>query len=234
MVNKINKIHRAKKLPSLLNWALNNFPRLDDTARKIRAIAENPPRSSVRQTNELCARIAYGELTPSQIAEQIELIGRESSRRSAREVIPAFVDAFGKRGFPALPEMHGTALPLPIGRSADGSLLLIPIRPDIFVESNGRIMPVFFISWTDIRLSDFQRSLLSSIIKLEFLSQQDFIASDCEIWCFPRMKRSTSRDFVYWNVNSSLLMDRVTIQDQFERYTKAVSAVIQFFEQEPE
>jgi hypothetical protein len=234
MVDKNTKIRRAKRLPSLLNWALNNAPRFDDTARKIRAIAERTPPGSVAKTNELCARIAYGELTPSKVAEAIEEITPDSYRQPAREVVPVFLEAFASRGLNAIPELHGTTLPLPIGRSLDGGLLLIPIKPNFFVEKGGRITPVFQVSWATTRLNDFQQRLLSSIIKLEFLSQQDFLGSDCEIWCFPRMKRSLARDFRYWTVNSTSLMAHEEIQRQFELYTNAVSAVIEFFERESE
>jgi len=234
MSDKQTKIRRAKKLISLLNWALNNFPRVDDTARKIRRIAENPPRSSVGETNRLCARIAYGELAPSKIYEEIECFKKESSKATARAVVPIFIEALHARSEGGIPELSATSILLPVGRSKDGSMLSFPLRPDFFIERAGKIVPIFQISWTDIRLTEFQKSLISSIITIEFLSQTDFLESDAEIWCFPRIKRSLRREFVYWPVRAYARMSVEEIQKQFERYTKAVSLVVDFFERETE
>ena len=234
MVDKQTKIRRAKKLISLLNWGLNNFPRVDDTARKIRQIAENPPRSSVGETNRLCARIAYGELAPSKIHEEIECLKKESSRATARAVVPVFMEALAKRSEGGIPELAGRSILLPIGRAKDGSMLAFPLRPDFYIERHAKIVPVFQISWTEIRLTEFQKALISSIIKIEFLSQTDFQESDAEVWCFPRMKRSLRRDFVYWGVRSYSRMTVDQIQEQFERYTRAVSLVVDFFERQSE
>jgi hypothetical protein len=198
--SKTAKIRAAQRLPSLLNWALNNFRRFDDTARKIRHIAEFPPPPTAGPTNDLCAQIAYGRLPASKIAEEIEAIRTERARQTAKDVVPVFSRELRAMKATGIPELHGTGLPVPIGRRTDGGLLLMPMVPNYFVEKKSRLVAVFQISWTRVMLNPFQTDLLSSIIQLEFLSQAQFRDSDAEVWCFPRMKHSLARDFTYWNV----------------------------------
>lgn len=231
--SKATKIRAAQRLPSLLNWALNNFRRSDDTERKIRHVAEYPPPPTARQTNELCARIAYGELSPSKVAEEIENIA-SGARQTAKDVVPVFMREFSAMKAVGIPELHGVGLPVPIGRRADGGLLLMPVTPNYYVERDGRLIAVFQISWTKVMLNPFQTNLLSSIVALEFLSQEEFRDADAEVWCFPRMKKSLARDFSYWNVRDYANLSRDDIQKQFTLYSKAVRDVVSFFEKQPE
>jgi len=224
------KIRSAQRLPSLLNWALNNYRRFDDTVRKVRHIAEFPPPATAGPTNELCAKIAYGKLSPSKVAEEVAAIRVEGARQTAQDVIPVFYREFRRMRASGVPELHGSGLPVPIGRRSDGGLLLMPITPNYFVERDGRLIAVFQISWTSVLLKPFQTDLLSSIIQLEFLSQAQFANADAEVWCFPRMKRSLARDFSYWNVRDYATMSRDDIQRQFRLYSEAVRNVVSYFE----
>lgn len=232
--SKAAKIKAAQRLPSLLNWALNNFRRLDDTAKKIRHIAEFPPPPTAGSTNELCAKIAYGSLSPSKIAEEIESIKTAQARQTAKDVIPVFTREITAMGTVGVPELHGIGLPVPIGRRGDGGLLVMPVTPNYFVEKNSRLVAVFQISWTRVMLNPFQIDLLSSIIALEFLSQAEFHNADAEVWCFPRMRRSLARDFSYWNVRDYATLSRDQIQRQFRLYSEAVREVVSFFEKQAE
>jgi hypothetical protein len=221
-------------MPPLVNWALNNHRRADDTERKIRHIAEYPPPPTAGPTNELCARIAYGGLSPSQIAEEIENIKSDGARQTAKDVVPVFMRELRAMQAVGIRELHGVGLPVPIGRRGDGGLLLMPVTPNYFVERDGRLVAVFQISWTKVMLNPFQTNLLSSIVALEFLSQAEFSDADAEVWCFPRMKRSLARDFSYWNVRDYAKLSRDEIQKQFTLYSRAVRDVVMFFERLPE
>src|SRR4051812_47978458 len=60
-------------------------------------------------------------------AERSWVAYRDAECRSvaAREVVPAFLETAGKREFEGIKQLHGKALPIPVGRGPDGKPLLI-------------------------------------------------------------------------------------------------------------
>jgi hypothetical protein len=221
------KIARVLKLPSLVNWARQNFRRLDDTRRRIQQLADFPPKHSLGQVYDICSAIAYRELSPSKIDDRIEEIENPFARISAREVIPAFLETASKRGFDGIKELHGRTLPIPIGRGPDSKPLLIPIRPTFVLADEDKLKPVFLIGWARLTLTDYQKRLLSTIIERSYLTQQDFIGSDAEILCFPRIAKTRRREARSWLTKQIPLLSDDEVADQFERYSLAVREVVE-------
>jgi hypothetical protein len=220
------KIARVLRLPSLVNWARQNYRRLDETRRRIQQLADFPPRHSLQKIYEICAAIAYRDLSPSKIDDRIEEIENPFARMAAREVIPAFLETVRQREFDGIKELHAKMLPIPIGRGPDGKPLLIPIRPTFVLADGARLKPIFLIGWASLTLTDYQKSLVSTIIDRSYLSQQDFLGSDAEVLCFPRIPKTKRREARWWLTSQIPHLSDEEVAEQFDRYSLAVREVI--------
>lgn len=221
------KIARVLRLPSLVNWARQNYRRLDDTRRRIQQLADFPPKHSLGQVYDICSAIAYRELSPSKIDDRIEEIENPFARISAREIIPAFLETAGKREFDGIKELHGKSLPIPIGRGPDSKPLLIPIRPTFVLADQTRLKPVFLIGWASLTLTDYQKQLISTIIERSYLTQQDFLGSDAEILCFPRINKTRRWEARSWLTREIAHLSDDEIAEQFDRYSLALREVVE-------
>ena len=221
------KVARVLRLPSLVNWARQNYRRLDETRRRIQQLADFPPKHSLGQVYDICAKIAYRELTASKIDDRVEEIENPFARIAAREVIPAFLETARERQFDGIKDFHGKGLPIPIGRGPDGKPLLIPIRPTFVLADAGKLKPVFLIGWASLKLTDYQKRLISTIIERSYLTQQDFLGSEAEVLCFPRIRRTKQREARWWLTKEITHLSDNEIAEQFERYSLAVRQVIE-------
>jgi hypothetical protein len=174
----------------------------------------------------ICADIALRKLTPSEASDRVEEIENPLTRIAGREIVPVFYGHASHLAFEAVPDFQGFTLPYPIGRGPDGRALLIPIRPAFVLLENERLKPVFLVGWGTLYLSDYQKQLISTIIARSLLTQQDFLASDAEVLCLPRIKRTKVRDIRSWSVRSYALLSDAQLTDQFDRYGTALTQVV--------
>jgi hypothetical protein len=158
--------------------------------------------------------------------EEVEKIASPVTRIAGREIVPAFADEAAARGFDAIKELTGFHLPYPIGRKPDGDLLLVPIKPSFVLIEDGKLIPVFLVGWATLRLDDYQKQLVSSIIARSILTHQSFIDSDAEILCFPRIKRTRTRSPRSWRAKTYDILSEAELTAQFETYSAALRQVI--------
>lgn len=231
--NKQTKIARVLRLPSLANWARQNFRRFDDTRKRVQHIADFAPKHSLTTVYGICADIACRKLSPSKIEERIAEIENPFARIAAREIVPCFLKLARERSFDAIGHIGRGALPLPIGRGPDGKPLTIPLKPTFVLIEDGGLTPVFMIGWARLALIDFQKQLMATILERSFLTQQDYIGRRAEILCFPRIKRTKHRNPLSWRTNEIDLLSDEQIADQFECYSRAVREVVKALEDSP-
>ncbi|HEY0621744.1 hypothetical protein [Sphingomonas sp.] len=220
------RIKRLMSLPSLVNWVRHNKRRLDDTIFQLREFANNPPRHSLRPVQKLCAALAYGTCDEEDALNRAEAIAMPAAKVAAREVIPAFSRYLKKSGIEGVIEFDGFQAMYIIGKKPDDAPLLVPVRPTFVGIKNEKLVPVFVIPWVDFKLDGFQKYLLSTIICDAILTQQDFLGSDSEIIAFPRIKGTHTRDQRGWLATQYNLLSQDDLMEQFERYTRALRAVI--------
>lgn len=228
--SKETKIARVLRLPSLANWARQNFRRFDETRKRVQHLADFAPKHSLSGVYSICASIACRKLSPSKIDDKIAEIENPFARASAREIVPAFLALARKREFDAVLRIGQGTLPLPIGRRPDGKPLTIPIRPTFILIEGGELTPVFMIGWARLVLKDYQKQLIASILERSFLSQQDYIGRHAEILCLPRIKRTRHREPVCWRTDQIELLSAEQVTEQFERYSRAVRDVVRTLE----
>jgi hypothetical protein len=219
-------IKRLLNLPSVINWARHNKRRLDDTRRRLFAFAIRPPRHSLKPVGDICANLASKKISLGRATELIDQISRPVTRIAAREIIPAFAHEAGRRNFEAVPELRGFEIPYPIGRNPDGKLMLVPIRPTFVLIENEKLRPVFMVGWATLKLDDYQKQLISSIICRSLLTHQNFLDSDAEILCFPRIKGTKVRQTQTWTARAYDILSEDNLREQFERYSTALQQVI--------
>lgn len=226
MEEKSKKIKRVKTMFGLLNWARHNFQRSDDTRKSLREIAENPPRRSIGPVHRLCKEIAYRRMTYE------EALAKAASYKSylkmaASEVLPAFNTYFISNQIETVPELEIERFKFPIGKADDGKTRAVPIEPTYIAIKGEALIPTFLLGWTKIPYNLHQKRLISTMILQAVLTRQDFIGSDAQVLTFPRTNKwSKAREARGWMVSQYADMTDAELQEQFDRYNKAVRDVI--------
>lgn len=104
--------------------------------------------------------------------------------------------------------------------------MAIPIIPTFVGIRSDQLLPVFVIPWANLPFDDFQKILMSSILKDALLSHQNFIGCDAEVVAFPKYEDETVRYDRAWSVLSYARMDREDLNRQFSTFGRALTQVI--------
>lgn len=226
MDEKSKKIQRIKKVFELLNWARHNFRRTDDTRNSLREIADNPPRRSIAPVHRLCREIAYRRLTYDEAIEKASAY-KGYLKMAANEVLPAFNSYFTSNQIETVPELELERFKFPIGKAEDGKTRAVPIEPTYIAIRGDKLIPTFLLGWTKIPYNHHQKRLISTMILQAVLTRQDFIGGDAQVLAFPRTNKwSKAREPRCWMVSEYANMSEAELQEQFDRYNKAVRDVI--------
>jgi hypothetical protein len=226
MNDKERRKKRLLRLPAVENWVRNNKRRLDETVFALRNFDLNPPRLILSPVRALCSDVALARVEPDEIDGRIEAIKHPSARASARELVPAFREYLRRFPIEGLNAFETFRVTYPIGPNPLGGTLAIPVAPTFVGLRRDSLVPVFLIPWASLEFDDFQKVLMSSIIKDALLSHQDFIESDAEILSFPRLEHESERYEASWAVRSYATMDRDDLNRQFVTYGRAFRHVI--------
>lgn len=230
-VTRMSKLeHRKRKLlnlPSIENWARNNRPRFDDTLFALANFDRNPPQFGLREVKTLCASLARGKLTLPETMEKVEVIKHPTVRSSGRQVLPAFANYLRRSPIEGLDAFNGFRITYPIGPRPGGGTLSIPIVPTFVGLRNEQLVPIFVIPWANLSFDDFQKTLMSSILKDAMLSHQEFLGCDGEILAFPKIEGEEVRYECSWNIRSYATMDREDLNRQFSIFGRALFRVIE-------
>jgi hypothetical protein len=226
----MNELEKRKRrlliLPSVENWTRNNRPRFDETFFALANFDRNPPRFGLGEVRKLCALLAMGSLTFLEATEKIETIRHPAVRASAREVVPAFSRYLKSSLTEGLEAFKGFGITYPIGPKPGGGTLAIPIVPTFVGVRDEQLVPIFVIPWASLPFDDFQKTLMSSILKDALLSHQHFIGCDAEVVAFPKFEDENVRFDRAWSVNSYAMMDREDLNRQFSTFGRALNRVI--------
>jgi hypothetical protein len=214
-------------LPSVENWARNNRPRFDDTFFALANFDKNPPQFGLREVKTLCAALANRTATLAEVFHKIEGIKHAAVKSSARQVLPAFSGYLRRKPIEGLTAFEGFRITYPIGPRPGGGTLYIPISPTIVGIRDGHLVPIFIIPWANLSFDDFQKVLMSSILKDALLSHQQFIGCDGEIVAFPKIEGENVRYECSWGIRSYALMDREDLNRQFSTFGRALFKVIE-------
>jgi hypothetical protein len=230
MDEKSKNIHRVNKVAGLLNWARQNFRRFDDTRKSVLEIADNPPRRSIGPIHRLCRDIAYRRVTYEEACEKASPYSGYL-RMAADEVLPAFNNYFMSNQIETVPELDGQRFKFPIGKTESGKTRSVPIEPTYVAIRGDTLIPTFLLGWTKVPYDHHQKRLISTMISQAVLTQQDYLGCDAHVLTFPRTNKwSNGREPRGWMVSQYADMTDLELQEQFDRYNRAVSDVIKELE----
>jgi hypothetical protein len=211
--------------PSVANWVRHNFKRSDRTRNGLLRFAQVPPTYSLKDVYSICEAIVTDSISLEQAEKCAERIKDEKAREAARDIIPLFHAYVRETGFEGLSAFKGFSTPYPLGKGPDGKNITIPVTPTFIILQGAALVPVFVVGWASLTLNDYQKQLMSTIIKDALLTQEDFLGSDALVVCTPKLKRTNARHLVEWLVSTYGSLTEDELQDQFSRYRKALDDV---------
>lgn len=221
------KIRRLLRIPGILNWARQNFPRTDRTTEALRKLAAAEIQISLAPIYAICTRLVHREISYDDALAKISLYEGKYYREAGEEILPLFneyVTSFQDEG---LKDFRRLKAPFPLGRGANGKMSLVPVRPTYVTVREGRLHPVFMLGWVDAPLSWHQKRLVCAVIRRALLTQEDFLGSNAEIVTFPRSKGQKFRYQGGWKVSDFPDLSEEELREQVSIYNRAVSKVLE-------
>jgi hypothetical protein len=232
MSKREQRKRKLLSLPSVENWARNNRPRLDETFFVLSNFDKNPPQFGLTPVKVLCSSLAKGKLTFAEALEKANSIKHDAVRASAQQVLPAFANYLRRKPIEGLDAFDGFRITYPIGPRPGGGTLFIPIVPTFVGMRGGQLVPIFIIPWSSLSFDDFQKVLVSSVLKDALLSHQEFIGCDGEVVAFPKIEEEQVRYESSWGIRSYALMDREDLNRQFSVFGRALLKVVEELDKE--
>lgn len=220
------KIQRLLRIPGVLNWARQNFPRTDDTRKALQKLADAEINVSLAPVYALCAKVAYRDLSYED-AYNKALTYKRFHRESATEILPLFQEYLAQNQVEAVLDFRRLRAPFPIGRTSEGKTSAIPVKPNFVRIREGKLHPVFLLGWVDSPLKTHQIRLISAIVRRALLTQEDFRGCDAEIVTFPRYKGYKERYRGGWLISQYQDLSDEELAGQIKRYNDALNIVIQ-------
>lgn len=221
------------KPSGVLNWALQNLPRLDDTRRELLRFALNPPRVSLGPINRICAQLAEKKVDLAKALENTAHY-RGYLKMAAEEVLPPFAEYLENFQIETTDAFQEERFPFPIGELPNGETSYLRIEPTFYALEGEKVIPTFLLAWTKVPFTTYQKELISSIIYRAVMTRQGFIGSDGRVLTFQRDKWSKARIRGGWNISQYASLTDEDLQKQFDRYTRAVREVVDILDARPE
>jgi hypothetical protein len=158
--------------------------------------------------------------------QRVENLAHVTLKAVGREVIPAFCRYLADTPIEGVPELARFQAMYVVGKKPDNTPLLVPVKPTFVGIRAEKLVPVFVVPWASFNLDPHQKYLLSTVICDSILTQEDFLGSDAEIVAFPRIKHTKTRTQQGWMARQYDLLSQDDLMQQFERYGRALNAVI--------
>ena len=211
----IRKLHRP---PGAHNWIKNIRARTDDTARSLYNTVVNGPRHSLRQINEIIKMVVVDGISDQQAIECASRIKDARTRSYAGHILRAILPHIRLNAWKGVEVFKDMVEYYPVAANVN-----VPVRPTFVLNDGVRLTPYFVICWAEIGLSDYQKRILSTLIRESVLSLEEFEGSNAVIVCVPRYKFSkTERQIVQWALSDYTDLTGDEKAELFERYGNAL------------
>lgn len=220
------KIARLLKIPGVLNWGRQNFPRTDDTRKALEKLAAAEIQISLGPIYALCARLVHREITYDDALDKAQSYSGKFYRNAGIEIIPLFQEYIEKNQDEGLKDFRRLKIPFPIGKNSEGKVSFVPVRPTFVTIRQGKLHPVFVLGWVDSPLTPDQLRLIAAVIRRALLTQQDFLGCDAEIVTFPRRKGQKVRCQGGWLVSQLGDLTDDQLIKQITIYNRALEQVV--------
>lgn len=222
MIDLETVLSKVRKPPSLQNWVRLNDRRRDETARRIATFILGKPRHALFQIYGVVANYVTFGLSKQTAAKALLGIKNPLVQRLGREILSALLPWLDGAAIRGVQVFHDLAVPFPIGRGVS-----VPVKPTFVFLDEGKLTPVFVIGWTSVPFTEFQKSLLGTVIQEALLTLEGFEASDALIVCVPRIRGSKSERYVrHWRVSEVPLLTPEQLRAQFDRFGNALDDAV--------
>lgn len=229
-MEKTPKKPNILKISSVLNWALQNFQRLDETTDALLEFENNPPQKSLRPINNICTQIANREIDLDE-AERLTSHYDGYLRMASDQIIPIFYRYIIDNQVIATRAFDEENFSFQIGKLPDGKSNFVRLEPTYYSIEGDFVVPVFVLGWTKVKFDLYKKRLSSSIISRALLSLQDFVQSDARIVTFERHKWSNQQRVQGgWLVSQYADMSDDELQSSLDRYSKALEIVLELLD----
>jgi hypothetical protein len=222
MASPEQKISEIRRPPSLANWVRLNHRRRDETTRNITRFVLGKPRHALAQVYKIISDYVTFGISAVTVNAALDRIVNPLVRRLGKEialVVMPWLDSHDIRGIQVF---HDMVAPFPIGRG-----ITVPVKPSFVFLEEGKLTPVFLIGWASMPFSDYQMSLLATIIDRAILSQEGFEGSDALVIFVPRITGSKSERLVRsWRTSEKRLLSDQELKDQFDRFGNALDDAV--------
>ena len=219
------KIKRLLKTPGIFNFARQNKERYDDTLREVRRIVDHPPQRSLKPVADICSALANRQVS---FDEAIDATAHYQGylRMAADEVIPALDNYLTNNQFEVAPELAEDRHKYPYARDLGGAARAVPITPTFVTIEKGMLMPNYLLCWANVGFNWHQARLICSILSDGILTLEDYLGSNGRIIFLRRGRWEGIREVETWMISDYADMSRREIEEQFQRYNRAVAQVL--------
>jgi hypothetical protein len=216
------RIAQIRRPPSLPNWVRLNDRRRDETTRRITRFVLGKPRHALTQVYRYIADYVTFGLSQTVTKKAIESIPNGYVRKLGTEIADILLPWLETNNIRGIQTFHDMEARFPIGRG-----IVVPVKPTFVFVENGKLTPVFLIGWASFPFSDYQRSLLATIIHKAILTQEGFEESDALVICVPRIASGVPDRIVRaWYVSERAFLTDGELEAQFDRFGNALDDAV--------
>lgn len=213
-------ITKLRRPPSLPNWVRYNHRRLDDTTNGMARFILGKPRFSIHKVYGILADVVTFGLSDEAAYKSLSLIKNPKVQKLGREILDAILPYIRKSELRGIQVFHDLVTLYQVGRGVS-----VPVKPTFVLLRDGRLIPVFVIGWASVPFTDFQKRLLSTVIRDAILTLEGFEGSDAEIICVPRVGKH-ERAVRSWKVSDYDCLPDDEKREQLDRYGLALDKVV--------
>lgn len=213
-MDELTKIEaKLKRPPSAANWVRYNHITQKDTTRAIAQFALGFPRSALFKIYRILADMVVWHTPLDQALKAVALIENPQTAQLGSEIVNAFSAYNEQAKLDGLEIFADTEGLFRVSRD-----VTVPVRPTFVILKEGRPTPVFFIGWTSLPFSTHHKRLLTTIIEDAILSFGDFIGSEAEIICAPRIGKR-ARKIISWSTSDFHRLYPEELTAQLDRFS---------------
>jgi hypothetical protein len=219
MTDAEKAIVKLRRPPGVHNWVRNIRRRTDDFAQSLYNTAVNGPRHSLKQVTDVIRNVVTDGLSDDQAYASIDRISNARTRAYGFQILRALLPHIRANAWKGVQVFKNLVEWYPVAANVS-----VPVRPTFVVNDGTRIIPYFVICWVEVRLSDYQKRILTTLIRESIMSLEEFEESEAVIVCVPRHSFSkTERYVLQWNLSDfpDLTSDEKT--ELFDRYGRALN-----------
>lgn len=208
---------KLDRIPAAPNFVRYNYDDYNLTLKAYVSFAKGMPTISYRDGLVLIKDLVLGIINTDQARKAARILPASPSREAVIEFVDAFCVYSDRRGYLATPAYQDFSTSFSIGRD-----IYVPVRPTLVARENGQLKPIFVFGWKKVKLDNFQRRLLMTMLEDAIFTLTDFASCDAEIVFLP--ETDGKREAEVWHRGDYNLLSPAELRNQVEIFLSAREA----------